>query len=83
MASSINALNKYYPLLTDGKNLFAITMNLATKRRRVKDSMRKEYQLFQEEKKKKRSEPKQTVVVAAKETKPSEKSRQKAKEDEQ
>jgi hypothetical protein len=31
-------------------------MNLATKRRRVKDSMRKVYQQFQEEKKKKKDE---------------------------
>jgi hypothetical protein len=48
----INSLNKFYPLLTDGQNLFALTMNIVTKRRRVKDSMRKHYQLYQEEKKK-------------------------------
>lgn len=38
------ALNRFYPLLTDGKNLFVVTMNLVQKRRRVKDSMRKLYQ---------------------------------------
>jgi hypothetical protein len=46
-------LNRYYPLLTDGTNLFAVTVNVALKRRRVKDSMRKHYQVYQEEKKKK------------------------------
>lgn len=39
----VNNLNKYFPLLTDGKGLFAITMNVATKRRKVKDSMRRHY----------------------------------------
>jgi hypothetical protein len=52
--NSVISLNKYHPLLTDGKNLFTITMNLVTKRRKVKESMRKHYQQFQEEKKKKK-----------------------------
>ena len=37
------ALNRQYPLLTDGRNLYAITMNYAVKRRRVKDALRKQY----------------------------------------
>lgn len=43
-AIMVNALNRYFPLLTDGTNLFAITINVVNKRRRVKDSMRKHYQ---------------------------------------
>ena len=41
--SATQTLNRYYPLLTDGTNLFAVTVNVALKRRRVKDSMRKHY----------------------------------------
>jgi hypothetical protein len=52
--SATQTLNRYYPLLTDGTNLFAVTVNVALKRRRVKDSMRKHYQVYQEEKKKAR-----------------------------
>lgn len=51
------ALNRQYPLLTDGRNLYAITMNYSVKRRRVKDSLRKQFAEFQEEKKKRVSEP--------------------------
>ena len=38
------SLNRFYPLLTDGNNVFIVTMNVAKKRRRVKDSMKKAYQ---------------------------------------
>ena len=38
-----SGINRYYPLLTDGKNLYAVTMQIVKKRRRVKDTMRKQY----------------------------------------
>ena len=44
-------------MLTDGRNLYAITMYYSVKRRRVKDSLRKQYAEFQEEKKKREKEP--------------------------
>lgn len=71
--ASLGSLNKYYPLLTDGRNLFAITVQLATKRRRVKDSMRREYQTFQEEKKRRKTEQAKAPPVPV-EAKPQDKS---------
>ena len=41
--AATQTLNRYYPLLTDGQNLFAVTVNVTQKRRRVKDNMRKHY----------------------------------------
>ena len=64
------SLNRYYPLITDGNNLFIVTMNVVKKRRRVKDSMRKQYQLLQEEKKKKKDEDAKTATTAKEPTKP-------------
>eukprot|EP00347_Sterkiella_histriomuscorum_P020695 403336831 len=52
------SLNRYYPLLSDGKSLFVVTMNIAQKRRKVKDGMRKLYQQLQEHKKKLKEEEK-------------------------
>ncbi len=64
-ATMVNALNRYYPLLTDGNNLFAVTINVSTKRLRVKDTMRKHYQQFQEDKKKQKTELKPTSSSSA------------------
>ncbi|CDW79829.1 hect domain and rcc1-like domain-containing protein [Stylonychia lemnae] len=52
------SMNRYYPLLSDGKNIFVVTMQIANKRRRVKDDMRKLYQGLQDFKKKLKEEQK-------------------------
>lgn len=41
-----SALNRYCPILTDGNNLYLVTMRIATKQRKVRESMKVEHQAF-------------------------------------
>lgn len=35
------SMNRYYPLITDGNNLFIVTMSVVKKRRKIKEGLRK------------------------------------------
>lgn len=43
-SSNCHQSNRYYPILTDGKSIFIITMKIVQKRRQIKPEMRKQYQ---------------------------------------
>jgi hypothetical protein len=51
-SSNCQQANRYYPILSDGQNIYIVTMKVSQKRRTIKPDMRKQYQQIQDGKKK-------------------------------